>query len=175
MELLTKQTMLNALEKLDDLLPTPTVLIIGGGGAMILVHGFPLATSDIDAVPKGLDIAALDVLVKKIAEEHGLPPDWLNPYFSTFAHTLPSDYGDRLVEVFKGTKLRAQALGKNEMLVMKCFAHRQKDVGHSRALIKGGADVIFVENHIESLKKKGIPGSEEALDFFFERLDELES
>lgn len=38
-------------------------------GAMILAHGFPLATTDIDAVPKGMEIAELDVLVKQIAQE----------------------------------------------------------------------------------------------------------
>lgn len=53
---------------------------------------------------------------------------------------------------------------------MKCFAGRAKDVAHARALIKAGADVKFVENHIESLKKKRIPGSDRAIDF----LDDLD-
>lgn len=170
---LTKEIMLKALQKLDQLIPHAVTLVIGGGGAMILAHDFPLGTTDIDAVPKGIELHELDFFVKKIATEHGLPTDWLNPYFSTFAHTLPSDYGQRLVDVFVGKKLTAKALSKNEMLIMKCFAHRAKDTSHARALIKKGADTDVVETHIQLLKKKGIKGSQEALDFLHEQLDEL--
>ena len=162
---LTSDQMKQALRRLDELLTDPVTLIVGGGGAMILAHGIALATSDIDAIPRGMDIQSLDPIVKIIAVELGLPPDWLNPYFSTFAHTLPSDYGQRLIEVFAGKKLRALALGKDEMLIMKCFAHRQKDVMHAKALIKKGADIGKVEIQIESLLKRGIPGAQEALDF----------
>lgn len=171
---LTADIMRRALGRLDELLPESVTLIVGGGGAMILAHGFPIGTTDIDALPKGADVNDLDPLVKKIADEQQLPKDWLNPYFSTFVHTLPSDYGVRLIEVFKGERLKALALGKNEMLIMKCFAHRQKDVGHAKALIKGGADVDFVESHIEALQKKSIPGAMQALDFLQDVLEQLE-
>ena len=169
---LSAEIMKKALSRLDELLEKEVSLVIGGGGAMILAHGFPLSTMDIDAIPKGMDVAALDPLVKRIAVEQGLPPDWLNPYFSSFGHTLPTDYGDRLVEVFKGRLLRAEALGKNEMLIMKCFAHRQKDVGHARSLISGGADVKFVEAHMMGLLERKIPGSRQALDFLDDVLDQ---
>src|SRR4051812_5571380 len=101
---LTAEIMKRALARLDQLIELSfsqngrsgeIQLIMGGGGAMILAHGFPLSTTDIDAVPKGMDIVELDPLVKQIAEEQKIPYDWLNPYFSTFVHTLPSDYGDR--------------------------------------------------------------------------------
>jgi hypothetical protein len=167
---LAKETMLTALHRLDDHLSSPVTLIIGGGGAMILAHGFPLATSDIDAIPRQMELADLDPLVKLVARELGLPPDWLNPYFSSFTHTLPPDFEKRLVPVFSGRNLVGLALGKEEMLIMKCFAHRQKDVGHARALLKGGADREFVEAHVEGLREKGIPGAQAALDF----LDDLE-
>ncbi|MEN9723763.1 MAG: hypothetical protein RJB38_1749 [Pseudomonadota bacterium] len=171
---MTAEHMKRALAQLDELLEKPVTLIMGGGGAMILAHGFPLATTDIDAVPKGIEIAELDVLVKKIALEQQLAPDWLNPYFSTFAHTLPLDYGERLVDVFSGRHLRVRALGKDEMLLMKCFAHRQKDVGHAKSLIKKGADLDRVQTRIEELLKKKIPGSREALDFLDDVLDQCE-
>ena len=171
---LTADIMRKALQRLDELLPQATTLIMGGGGAMILAHGFPLGTTDIDAIPKGMEVAALDVLTKQIAQELNLPFDWLNPYFSTFAFTLPSDYGSRLIEVFKGARLRVQALGREEMLIMKCFAHRPKDVGHAKTLIKKGADLKQVEAHIESLLQRGIPGAQAALDFLQDVVEQLE-
>jgi hypothetical protein len=163
---LSLEKMKSALHRLDTLLAgAPCRLIVGGGGAMLLAHRFPLATTDIDAIPVGLTIADLDPHIKQIAKEQGLPGDWLNPYFSTYAHTLPQDYGSRLIEVLKGKNLTVQCLGPEEMLIMKCFAHREKDVGHGLALIKNGADVKFVETHIESLATKKVRGVEEALDF----------
>ncbi len=170
---LTREIMLTALTHLDALIAQEVTLIVGGGSAMILAHGFALGTSDVDAVPKGMDLATLDGFVKQIAQELSLAPDWLNPYYSTFAHTLPSDYGNRLIEIFSGQRLKALALGKEEMLIMKCFAHRQKDVAHARALIKKGVNVKRVEDHIEKLREKGIPGAGAALDFLDDVMEQV--
>lgn len=165
---LTHERMIQALTALDHIVSTSFTLIVGGGGAMILAHQFPLSTMDVDAYPKGMELSELDVYVKQIADELSLPKDWLNPYFSTFAHTLPSDYGDRLINVYEGKKIKALALGKEDLLVMKCFAGRQKDVPHVRALLKKKTDVEFVGKHIRSLIKKRIPGAEKALEFLHE-------
>lgn len=168
---LTKDLMKSALSELDELLPTPVTLIMGGGGAMILAHHFPLGTTDIDAVPKGMTIAEIDPYVKKVAAKLEIQADWLNPYFSTFAHVLPETYGQRLCEVFKGKSLTVQALSKEDMLIMKCFAGRRKDVGHAVALIKAKADLKIVEDRIQELQNKKIPKSKEALDFLDEVID----
>lgn len=168
---LTAEHMKAALARLDQILEEPLELIIGGGGAMVLAHDYPLATLDIDAIPKPMEIAKLDILVKQIASELELPTDWLNPYFSTFSFTLPDDYGTRLIEVFRGDKLFARALGKEDLLVLKCFAHRAKDVGHARKLIRNGADTDFVYDHLQFLKERHIPGTEAAIEFLEEILD----
>lgn len=172
---LTEQIMRKALTRLDELLVSEVTLIIGGGGAMILAHRFPMGTTDIDAVPKGMEIQKLDPLIKQIAEEQELPHDWMNPYFSTFSHTLPPDYGGRLISVFQGTNLKALALGREEMLIMKCFAHRQKDVPHAKALVRAGADLSAVEARIELLESKKIKGAKEALDFLQDILDQVDA
>jgi hypothetical protein len=172
---LTAEIMKQALRRLDELIAVQVTLIMGGGGAMILAHGFPLGTTDIDALPQGMEIGELDPLVKQIALEQGLPIDWLNPYFSTFVHTLPADYGKRLVDTFVGQRLRVRALGKEEMLIMKCFAHRQKDIGHAKALLKRGADREQVESQIERLLEKRIPQAQAALDFLQEVIEQVDA
>ena len=138
---------------------------------MVLAHQHPLATHDLDVIPKGMEIGDLDVLVKKVAEDLNIQGDWLNPYYSTFAHTLSSDYEKRLIEVFKRENLIVRALGKEEMLLMKCFAGRQKDISHAKHLIRQKTDVRAVERRIEELKKKGIPGCEKAMDFLDDVLE----
>lgn len=172
---LTKSQMLQALKRLDELFESgyQFTLVIGGGGAMVMAHGFPLATLDIDAVPIGVDFEELSPLVKKIAKELDLPGDWLNPYFGTFAHTLPLDYQTRLITVFEGKKILARALGKEDMLILKCFAHRQKDIPHAKQLIKNGADLKVVEKQLDFLQKKKVLGVDKACDFLDDIQDEI--
>lgn len=171
---LSAEVMKLAFTTLDRKITKKVTLIMGGGGAMILAHQYPLATTDIDAIAKGMEIQELDPLVKSIALELNLPGDWLNPYFSTFSHTLPADYSQRLVRVFQGKHLIVEALGKEEMLIMKCFAHREKDVGHAKQLIKLGANLKLVEAQIEILRAKKIPESQAALDFLDDLLEQME-
>ena len=174
---LTKEVMLAALKALDQKLSKaeiPISLIMGGGGAMILAHHFPKGTTDIDAIPKGQSPEVLDPFVKQVAKELAIEPDWLNPYFSTFSITLPTDYSTRLIEVFNGKSLTVQALGKEEMLIMKCFAHRAKDIPHARALIQGKVNLDLVEKRLDELQSKKMPGSQQAIDFLQMLLDELD-
>lgn len=167
--LLNKMMMLKALKLFDEQLPFKVNMILGGGGAMVLAHRFPVGTYDIDAVPLNTDFAKLDIYVKNVAKKLKITPDWLNPYFSTFAHTLPQDFGTRTITVYKGEHLQVDALGITDMLVLKIFAGRQKDVPHARLLYKKGADISLIEKHLSALKKNSIPGVDKAFDF----LDEL--
>lgn len=168
---LTQDMMLSALKRLDEKLTHSVTLIVGGGAAMILAHHFPLVTSDIDAIPaKGTTVGEIDPLIKEVATEMKIPKDWLNPYYSTFTHVLPSDYSTRLATVCTLKNLSVQALSKDDLLIMKCFAGRGKDRPHAKALIEGGAGIKFVEKHLEALQERGIPKSEKALDFLDEVL-----
>ena len=141
---------------------------------MILAYHFPLVTTDIDGIPgAGMTAEELDPFIKQVAQELQLAPDWLNPYYVTFTHVLPTDYGTRLVTVLEFLNLKVEALSKEDLLIMKCFAARLKDQPHARALLRAGADAKFVEKHLEQLKKKGIPGAEKALDFLDEAQDQV--
>jgi Nucleotidyltransferase of unknown function (DUF6036) len=154
-----------AFRALDARLPRPLTLIVGGGTAMVLAYGLPVRTTDVDAYPASGRLDDLAPQIHDVAREVGLAPDWLNPHFETFAHVLPPDYGTRLREVFAGAKLRVMALGVEDLLIMKCFAGREKDVGHARALLKRKPDLRLVERHIEELVERGVPGALDAADF----------
>lgn len=158
-----------AFRALDARLEAPVLLIVGGGTAMLLAHGVPVRTRDIDAYTASGHLHDLAPKLREVAEEVGLPSDWLNPYFETFTHVLPSDYASRLQEIFAGRWLRVMALGVEDLLIMKCFAGREKDVGHARALIRKKPDLELVDARIQQLIEKGIKGAREAGDF----LDDL--
>jgi predicted nucleotidyltransferase len=158
-------TLTDAFRRLDGRLDRPVTLVVGGGTAMMLAYGLPVRTSDVDAYPVAGRLDDFAPAIRQVAREIGLAPDWLNPHFETFAHVLPADYGARLRDVFQGGRLRVAALGVEDLLVMKCFAGREKDVGHARALLRRRPDLGLVERRIEELVERGVSGAREAADF----------
>lgn len=168
-------TMREALKSLDKLLDKELKLVIAGGAAMVLRYDFPIATHDIDAVPfqSHMEIGEVDKLARTVAQSFfpPIPSDWLNPYYESFSFVLPKDYGTRLKPVFSGKRLEVFALGPEDLLIMKCFARRDKDIPHIRFLLKKGLDTNKVTTHLESLIKRKIPRAQEALDFLDDILD----
>jgi len=169
---LSKEAVEEAFRALDAALPMEVTLIVGGGTAMTLAYGIPIATTDVDAYPAGISAAELDPYVKRVARERGLAPDWLNTYYETFSFVLPRDYKSRLRDVFTGAHLRVRSLGLEDLLVMKCFAGRDKDRSHARALLRRKPDLSIVEGQLSALSEKGIKGAQNALDFFDDLLEE---
>lgn len=168
--------MREAFRDLDARIPSPTRLVIGGGAAMVLAFGHPLATQDVDAFTArgGLDLAELDHAAKQTARALDIEPDWLNPHFETYTHVLPSDYAKRLRSVFAGERLSVDALGPEDLLVMKCFAGRDKDLPHARSLMRTpGLDVALIDRHISELAGRGHRGADAAADFFDDLRDEM--
>lgn len=163
-----------AFKKLDEYLKQSVTLIMGGGGAMIFAHGFPLSTTDVDAIPRGIEQSELDILSKQVAKDLNLPSDWLNGYFSTFSYVVLPDFEMNLIEVFSATQLIVKCLSKEDMLIMKCFAHRPKDVSHAKSLLRQGVNLSKVEKHIEFLKSKKIVEAQKALEFLDDLLEQEE-
>lgn len=170
-----KQVMLNAFKALERQLKQPAEILIGGGAAMLLAYGISLSTMDIDGllVHTEVTLAELDPMVKSVAKELKLNPHWFNSYFGTFTYTIPPDYEKRLTIVYNGKKLTVLAFGLEDLLIMKCFSGREKDIGHARALAKKIKELDIVEKHIQQLSDKGVPGAKEALDFLGEIRDQL--
>lgn len=170
--------MREALSRLDALLPegSSTRLVVGGGAAMVLAYAHPLATQDIDAFAAkgGLSLGELDAGAKKVAAAMGIAPDWLNGHFVTFTHVLPVDYATRLRRVFDGARLVVDALGPEDLLVMKCFAARDKDRPHAIRLARLADDLGVVDRQLDLLVSKRIPGAQRAADYFDDLRDELD-
>ncbi len=166
--------MRNALKVLDKYLSRPAQLLIGGGAAMALAYRLPLTTADIDGLIFRSEItqAELEPLIHKVSDELHIPKDWLNGHFNTFLFALPRDFSKRLESVFDGKRLRVFAIGREDMVILKCMAGRDKDMPHARALMKQGIDRRIVEDHLQSLIDRGIPRADQAMDFFDELCDQ---
>lgn len=173
---LDESRMRDALLRLDALLSSPTRLVIGGGAAMVLAYDFRLDTQDVDAfTAKGsVSLAELDAALKSVARELDIEPDWLNPHFETYTGVLPADYATRLRRVLAGGHLVVDALGPEDLMVMKCFAARDKDLPHARHLLKQpGFDIEIVDRQLSHLIDKRYPKADRAADYFDDLRDEI--
>lgn len=153
---------------LDQKLDAQVRLVVGGGAAMALAYEFPLATEDVDAfAAKGsLRIGDLDRHAKQVAQQLDAAPDWLNAHFESFTSVLPKDYASRLRQIYRGQHLQVDALGPEDLLIMKCFAGRDKDIPHARKLLRVASDLDRVSQHLAYLSERRYPGVDEAADFF---------
>jgi hypothetical protein len=160
--------MLEAFASLDAAIDESVTLIVGGGAAMVLAYDHPLATQDVDAFAQrgGLTMSDLDAAAHRVAKLLGIEPDWLNEHFVTYATVLPDDYATRLRTVYEGEHLTVRALGPEDVLVMKCFAGRDKDIAHARRLLRACDDLDLVDAHLAALVARRIPKARAAADFF---------
>jgi hypothetical protein len=171
---LDRARMLRAIKSLEKCLPSPARLVVGGGAAMVLAYDYPLATSDVDAFAAagGLRMAELDRSARQVAAELDLEPDWLNAHFETYTGVLPEGYSARLRSVYRGERLVVDALGPEDLLVMKCFAGRDKDLAHARKLLRLAGDLDLVDAHLAHLIERRYPGAERAADWFDDLRDD---
>ena len=172
MKKLNKKSVFRVFRKLDILAPKPFEMIIGGGTAMLCAYGSPLQTFDVDVILKNITMKEIEKPVRRISEDMELPSDWLNSWYAGFTYTLPPDFSKRLKLIFKGQKITAYVLGSEDLLIMKCCAHRAKDIGHARILIRKKTDHKFVLNHLEKLLEKNILPNAKPIEFLEEILDQ---
>jgi len=167
----------SAFEALDRHAPSATHLVIGGGAAMVAAYDYRPSTRDVvdaTSVGGGLGLADLDAAAKRVARELDLEPDWLNPYFEVYTSVLPPDYGTRLVRVYEGERLRVDALGPEDLLLVKCFAGRDRDRPHLRKLLRLAKDLAVVERRLTELGERGVMGASRAADVFDDLRDEMD-
>jgi hypothetical protein len=171
---LDARRMLQALQALDARAGADACLVIGEDAALILAYQHLTAAERVDAFAAkgGLRMADLDVLSRAVAEELNIEPSWLNAHFETFTGVLPADYATRLRSVFKGKHIQVDALSPEDLLIMKCFAGRDKDRPHARKLIKLASDLALVDRQLEYLVERRYPGAERAVDYFDDLRDE---
>ena len=143
---------------------------------MVLAYDYPLATQDVDAFTArgGLSMAELDTAARRVAEQLDLEPDWLNTHFETYTGVLPTGYSERLKRVLEGEHLVVDVLGPEDLLIMKCFAGRDKDRGHARKLLRLAGDLDLVDRHLAHLIERRYPGAEKAADYFDDLRDEAD-
>ena len=127
-------------------------LIVGGGGALVGAYEYGNSTTDVDAIAPGTDLSDIEEQIQDVGRELNIGLDWLNSHFSAYTLYIPSSFRARLRRFFSGKKLTADALGPEDLLVMKFMAGRSKDRPHVQFLLRQkNVDLRIVEKRLEEL------------------------
>jgi hypothetical protein len=140
---LTREAILRALSALSDALGEEGVtgeLCLFGGTVMVLAFNARLATKDLDALFHPTQ--SIREAAGRIAEEHGLPVDWLNDgvkgYLSSRHETTPGNLP-------QFPHLRLTMPVPEYLLAMKCMAAR---LGSSSGEPTDIPDIVFLIRHL---------------------------
>jgi Nucleotidyltransferase of unknown function (DUF6036) len=146
----TQARILSALEALGDELTSQGVrgqIFIVGGAAMALAYSTRRITKDIDAVfePK----SAIYTAAAKVAEEHGLPEDWLNDAAKGF---MPGeDEHARPVPEVRGIEITTAS--PQYLLAMKLMAMRFGEDDEDIEILLRACGLHDVEDALDLLKR----------------------
>jgi len=146
MEAIGKTEITKCLNDLDRLLTEPFEIVICGGAAGILAHGYTDQTLDIDVLYSIPKLSAINEARAEIAERYSLNPNWLNDGAKGYIGYLPDDYRIRLIKFHQNFEFLAVfILSRIDLFIMKFAAFRPKD-------FQAIATVKLTNNEIKILK-----------------------
>lgn len=143
-----------ALEQLGKRLEEEVEITVAGGAALLMAFDLERGTVDVDAVEAvpGLD-EAFRRAIREVAEEMELAPNWLNDSAKGYVGVLASGYRKRRRHVGDFGRLRVHALGRRDLILLKLFAMRAKDVEDLRELKPTVEEIEFVRRNLERLSR----------------------
>jgi Nucleotidyltransferase of unknown function (DUF6036) len=151
MKNLDKSRLLDALARLGHELNGPTQLVIGGAGALLLTDHLQRTTMDCDVLSATPDMGQLQDAIRAIADREQLVPGWLNGSAQAFVEILPPDYLTRAKSLPRSGRLQVLVLHRQDVIVMKLFAGRPRDLQDITSLGITTAEIDFAVGQLPRL------------------------
>jgi hypothetical protein len=149
-----REALRRALATLGRRAREPVSLVLGGSAALILSEELRRPTDDGDVVTSEPDIGSLQELIRIVADREGLPAEWLNGSIQSYTHVLPKDYKSRLVSLPPFGHLRVRLLGRPDVILMKVYGMRARDVEDLRAIRPTTEELAFVRAQLPRILAK---------------------
>ncbi len=152
-ETLDKRRLVEAFAALGALLHSSTQILIGGAGALVLRGELTRATTDCGVLRSQPDMGRLQNDIRAVADRCGLVPGWLNGSAQTYADILPPDYESRLHSLPPFGRLQVMVLHRQDVLVMKLFAGRPRDLADIAVLTPTPTELEFARGELPRLHR----------------------
>lgn len=136
-----------ALTSFSKTVREPVELVLGGSAALVLVGHLHRQTADSDVVASNPDLGRLQNAIRSVEESDQLPPGWLNGSIQSYTHVLPPDYRQRCLPFppfVAPHPMRVLLVSRRDILVMKFYAQRARDIDDIEQLIPTASELAFV-------------------------------
>jgi hypothetical protein len=163
-----RQTLWAALEALGKRATEPVSLVLGGSAALILGDTLQRPTDDGDVVTSEPGFDQLGPLMRDVADAEHLPPGWLNESIQSYTYILPPDYTMRLVTLPPFGRLHVWLLSRRDVLLMKVYAMRPRDIEDIRALAPTTDELAFVAAQVTRIAMQEPEKAQDMRDFLDE-------
>jgi hypothetical protein len=147
-----QKEIISLLHQFDQSLEKPVEIVICGGAAGILMHGFDRSTLDIDIIESSPRLNEMRSALQQISEENNVSEKWINDGAKGFIDYLPDDFHSRLIPVDEGFHhLKASVLARPDLLMMKLVAFRPADLRDISLMDIDKEDVLIVKKAIAKI------------------------
>ena len=151
---MTPTELRRALLRLGRTLPEPASITLGGSAALLLAGELDRRTDDGDVVESSVDFARLLDSVRKVEMIEQAPAGWLNTSIQSYTHVLPADFRTRLVRLPRMGRLDVSLLGRPDVVLMKAYAGRERDLQDLIAVAPSPEELAFVERHAPRIAER---------------------
>lgn len=141
-----------ALALLGKLCREETRIILAGSVSLMLQGIMHRVTNDGDVLESHPDFGQLREILRQVAAAEGIPDHWRNDSARTYAEVLPPDYQSRLRYIGPFGRLSVGLVSRQDMIVMKFFAGRPKDIGDLQAIAPTDEELAFVRRQLPRLR-----------------------
>jgi hypothetical protein len=145
---MTSATLWAALTRLGSTLREPASLTLGGSAALLLTGMLDRLTDDGDVVESSVDFGRLLDAVRAVEVAEQTPSGWLNTSIQAYTHVLPDDFRTRLVRLPPLQRLDVSVLSRSDVILMKVYAHRPRDLQDLLAVTPSPEELAFVEQSL---------------------------
>jgi len=140
----------------------PMRVILGGAVAAMAVAGMPVSrvTHDCDVLTSEPDDQweAIHQAAQRVAEQQGLPKEWLNRDSRMYVHFLPVGWRNRCQLIGTFGPMQVLAISRLDLLAMKLMGAivRPQDLEDMLALKPTKKDFVFLHKHLDRLDAESL-------------------
>lgn len=174
---LDRQLLITLLAALGDVVDGETELTIVGGAAGMLLGELAATRTTVDCDVVRVEPAdhwpLLQRLANELAQQHGLPPEWLNDRV-TQLDVLPSGWRRRRVEIARLGRLRLWSVSRMDLLAMKVYAGRMQDRTDVLDMRPTREERTFVRRYLDQLRVPSLQANLDQVQSAFRFLEAME-
>lgn len=150
---LGKREILAALTELGAQALDPVRIVLGGSAALILVDALNRPTADGDVILAEPELNDIQPLLRRAADAAGVPQGWLNTSIRSYLDALPSDYTERIRWLPPFRQLTVGVLDRRDVLAMKVYARRARDIEDIVAMHPTEQEMEFVRRQLARIAR----------------------